>query len=253
MLSLEWLSAFVPVGLLGKDRSWTPTGAGVLFNMPPVLWVVTAKHILGGTNDAHISVLVAQATGEHMSAVDLTDLHRTHGLGWIVDESHDLAASPMPVSPKFRIKAVEPDNCLPLASVIPSMQCFTVGCPYGTLGVDPQSAPLVLSGVVSAKDPKRCLLFVSAPTFPGNSGGPLVVLRPPYTSNGALTTGLPTIFLAGLILQEVLVPDPNNQPVPSPPLHLGKAISTDIVLDLLRSEPARQLASRIEQQNSPSA
>ena len=90
----------------------------------------------------------------------------------------------MPSSPDFCIKAVTAEKCLRMTELVPSMPCFTVGCPYGLHGLNPQEAtPLVLDGVISGVDPVSRKVYTSAPTFPGNSGGPLIALRTHFESS----------------------------------------------------------------------
>lgn len=159
------------------------------------------------------------------------------------DQVNDLAAAPMPSSRDYDIKAVAQENCLRLPELVPSMPCFTVGCPYGLYGVNPRKAtPLVLDGVISGVDPDNRKVFTSAPTFPGNSGGPLVVVRVPFDPTGRMTVGVPTVFFAGVMLETRLIPDQNDR---VPPLHLGIAAPADAVLDLLESAQARAIADRI--------
>ncbi len=104
------------------------------------------------------------------------------GLEWVRDEASDLAAAPSPVSPDFSIKAIDPRVCLPCQEILPSMQCFTLGCPFGLRGVDSQRAtPLVLSGVIAGVDSAKMQIITSARRSPETravlllrSGHPLI-------------------------------------------------------------------------------
>jgi len=140
MLSTEWLSAFAPVGVFQREGLWAACGAGVFFQKSPLLWLVTADHVIDSVGPQAVSVLVNQAPGKPVTAVDVGGTLDRHGFTWVRDKTNDLAAAPMPVSPDFQLKAVTPDVCLPLAEVLPSMPCFFVGCPYGLRGFDPQRA-----------------------------------------------------------------------------------------------------------------
>src|SRR5947209_13564217 len=129
MLSTEWLSAFAPVGGLRDGNRWAAFGACVFFHKPPLLWMITARHVVEKVGHEALTVLVTRSSGEGVIVVEVGKILTEHKLSWIEDTGSDLAAAPMPASPEFGIKAVTPENCLPLAQLLPSMPCFTVGCP----------------------------------------------------------------------------------------------------------------------------
>ena len=127
------------------------------------------------------------------------------------------------------------------------MPSFTVGCPYGIHGVDPQQAtPLVLDGVISGVDTASRKIYTSAPTFPGNSGGPLIAFRSPLLPMGGMEVGRYILGFAGIMLETRLLPatDPVSR---IPPLHLGVAAPADAVLALLESDQARAITDRVKQ------
>lgn len=246
MLSKEWLSAFAPVGGLRDDNLWAAFGACVFFHKPPVLWMVTARHVVEKVGQKALTVLVTRSSGEGVIVVEVGKIMAEHGLAWVQDEVNDLAAALMPMSSEFGIKAVTSENCQPMTELLPSMPCFTVGCPYGLHGLNPEKAtPLVLDGIISGVDPGSRKVYTSAPTFPGNSGGPLIAGRLPYDAVGTLVAGRPTVLLAGIMLETKLLhaPDSANR---IPPLHLGVAAPVDAVLALLDSEQARAITARVE-------
>lgn len=246
MLSADWLSAFLPIGVLQGGENWVPLGAGTLFRDGPFIWFVTAHHVIRSAGDHSLSVLVPNANSAGVIVVELSSLLRAQGIGWIEDEGNDLAAAPFPLSDQFKIKAVGIENCLRMADVLPSMQSYTVGCPYGVRGFDPDSAmPLVMGGVIAGKSPGERLLYTSAPTFQGNSGGPLVVVKPPYDAAGNLYVGPPTVYFAGTILEMALVRAEERKAGHLPPLHLGIARAADVVIELLRSSSAQGIASQL--------
>jgi hypothetical protein len=242
----------------------------VFFHKPPLLWIVTARHVVKKVGPSALTALVTRSSGEGVIVVKVGEILATNGFSWIEDEVSDLAAAPMPTSPDFAIKAVTPDNCLSLRELIPSMPCFTVGCPYGLHGLNPQKAtPLVLDGIISGVDPASRKVYTSAPTFPGNSGGPLIAIRSPFNPAGGMIVGRPTVLFAGIMLETALLSaDPASHipplhsgsaplvsPTPgpitdsasrTPPLHLGVAAPADGVLTLLDSEEARAIIARVE-------
>lgn len=131
---------------------------------------------------------------------------------------------------------------LDLKSVQPGMPCYTVGCPNGLTGFSPgRMLPLVLDGIVCGTDPEHERLYVSAPTFEGNSGGPLFVAQ--YWDGEKQLLG-PKFHWAGVMIQKLvsapMIPgtDPGGQNA-WPSLHLGVATSVTAVRELLRSPPAR--------------
>jgi hypothetical protein len=244
MLSTEWLSAFAPVGSLRDNNQWAAFGACVFFHKPPRVWMVTARHVVEKVGRQALTVLVTRSAGDGVIVVKVGQILADHGFAWVEDEVNDLAAAPMPASPDFGIAAVTPEKCLPLTELSPSMPCFTAGCPYGLPCLDPQRAtPLVLDGVISGVDPASRKVYTSAPTFPGNSGGPLIAFRNPLLPYGGLEVGLPILVLAGIMLQTARLSDPAGQ---NPPLQLGIAAPADAVLALLDSDQARAITARVE-------
>jgi hypothetical protein len=244
MLSTAWLSAFAPVGGLQKHDQWVAAGAGLFFHKPPLLWFVTANHVVDAVGASAISTLVTRAAGGGVIVVEMGKILASNGFAWVRDTANDLAAAPMPNSSEWAIKAVSPEVCIPLSQLVPSMPCFTIGCPYSLTGFDANRAtPLVLDGVISGVDPANNRIYTSARTFPGNSGGPLIAIRTPFTPEGNIMGGQ-MVLLAGIMLESVLVPSP----VPGdrmPPLHLGKAVPTDAILALLDSTEAKSIVSRV--------
>lgn len=244
MLSTEWLSAFAPVGYPRGGDAWAACGAGVFFHRHSLLWLMTANHVVDQVDrPENLSVLVTSKTGG-ITVVPVGLVLADHKLSWVRDSVNDLACAPVPVSPELEIKAVAEEQCIPLKDLVPSMPSFTIGCPYGLRGLDPTRAtPLVLEGIISGVDPPARRVFTSAPTFPGNSGGPLIAIRSPFDPGGRMVAGRPTVMFAGVMLQSLLVPSP--VPGATPPLHLGVAAPTDVILALLDSPQAHTLVASL--------
>jgi S1-C subfamily serine protease len=242
MLSREWLQAFVPVGVVVGANKWSAVGAGVVFHEHDLLWLVTARHVVVDAGYERVVPLLNKSDGG-VVVLQLADIQRSCGFSWLEDEPRDLAATPLPIFPGLAVKAVTKRECIPLREVVPSMPSYTVGCPYGVAGLDPtRPGPLVLDGVVSGTKEQEGLIYTSAPTFPGNSGGPLVVYRNPFRAHG-LDLG-ETVLFAGVVLATNLVVAP-NQHRGMPPLHLGVVRSSDAVVELLLSDRAKVLADRL--------
>ena len=236
MLNEEWLKAFLPVGVL-RDAQWAATGAGFLLSDDPFAWVVTAKHVVAEVRGADIGTFVSKVNGD-IEFVNLSDAHRNGGLGWHLHESEDVAVGLMPLDTNWDIKALSRNHCIGFSQITPSSACYTVGCPYGLPGLDPtRNTPLVLDGIVSgtSSSPKR--IYTSAPTFPGNSGGPLVIVQAPFNPVGGLTVGGQIVFVGGVMSQTALIPNPNDSSFP--PLHLGIATPIEFAWELVEREPAR--------------
>jgi hypothetical protein len=252
MLSTAWLHAIAPVGVLGADNCWSALGTCVLLRMPKMLWMVTANHVLEKVGKQSLTVLVTHSSGDGVVVVEVGKILADHKLPCVQDAVTDLAAAPMPSLPEWGFTAVTSERCLPLAELVPSMPCFTVGCPYGLHGVNRQRAmPLVLDGIISGLDQANHRIYTSAPTFPGNSGGPLIAVRSQFDAEGGLVAGRPTVFLAGIMLETKLLhaPDPSSR---MPSLHLGVAAPTDAVLALLDSDQAQAISAQVETLRSAS-
>jgi hypothetical protein len=244
MLSAEWLETVAPVGRFLPPGGWAAHGAGVFLHKPPLVWLVTANHVVNSIGEAAVSALVSRAAGG-VTVVEVGTILAAHNFSWIRDEANDLAAAPMPVSDEVRIKALPAEFCLPFGSVIPSMTAYTIGCPYGLYGVNPQQAtPLLLDGVIAGVNPISNRVYTSARTFPGNSGGPLVVVRSPFTPEGTMSVGRQTVLLAGVMLETVLLESPKTGDK-TPPLHMGVAAPTDAILAMLDSAPARSIVAKL--------
>jgi hypothetical protein len=184
-------------------------------------------------------VLIPPSSGDTLIGVGLGVIQDNTGTSWVRDDANDLAVALMPYSNDFGLKAIGTEHCLTLAELLPSMPCYTIGCPYGIRGVDAKShIPLVLDGVISGVDKASRRIYTSSPTFPGNSGGPLIAIRTPFNPGGAIVVGRPTVLLAGIALETAVVGPPTPRPG-MPPLHLGIAVSIDAVTELLQSPQAR--------------
>lgn len=246
MLTSEWLSAFVPLGIMQSSDEWIPLGAGVLFHDPPIVWLVTANHVVNSAKGVGMAPLVTKSNGG-IAVVGIQDYQHNYGYRWHSDVTRDIAITLMPVSAEWRIKAIDESLCIKISELVPSMACYTVGCPYGARGFDPQRAtPLVLDGIISGLDPESGSIYTSVPTFPGNSGGPIIVRRDPFNPSGGLTVGAPVLLLAGIMLQVWLVPSPDpSGPSSIPPLHLGVGITIEAALNLIRSPSARRDRERV--------
>jgi hypothetical protein len=244
MLTREWLKAFAPVGIFKGGDDFVAAGASVFFQHEGLVWIVTANHVLKTIGEAkNVGVLVGHATGDYPAVVTVGKIQKDLGIDWVIDEVNDIAASLMPLSPEVNINALKAENCLAFTELLPSMPCYTIGCPYGFRGVDPQSSlPLVLDGIVAGVHRSDRQIYTTAPTFPGNSGGPLIAIRGPYSSS-ELSDGLhimksepASVFLAGIMLTTATLAAPVGK---LPNLYLGVAKSTDAVLELLKSDRAQ--------------
>ena len=247
MLDREWLQAFLPLGKVSEDGSWTPTGAGVLLHRPPVVWLVTAAHVVP-PEPSRVAALVPTTT-DGRELVDLRAIQERFKTSWVYDKASDLAATLMPIGPAMKIKAIPAACCVDSSNVVPSMQAYTVGCPYGFLYAD-VSAPLVQGGVIAGVDPGKAQILTTAPTFPGNSGGPLIVIRSNVSPAGGVTVGRQVVLLAGIVLQMAQIGTyPTNllsgHTVGGPVLHLGVAVGMERVSSLLESEAARAMTAAV--------
>jgi hypothetical protein len=251
MLDQDWLKTFAPIGNIPQPGQWQPTGACVFVEHGGVVWCVTAAHVLRASKETSIGCLVS--INDQLTLIALTDIYRTtHGIGWISDLRSDLSAGPMPMQPGTQIRSIGFDRCLEQKELVPSMECLTAGQPYGLPGVDANKpTPLILNGIIAGIDPILRRVFISAPTFPGNSGGPIMVYRSPWNPSGGMNVGIPTVFLAGIVTEAIVVP--NNQPDKPgiPPLHLGSGSSIDAVKSLLTGVEATRMMSVIKAMQNP--
>lgn len=256
MLSPDFLNTAVPLGLLNPDGSFRPLGSGVLLERHGLSWLVTARHVKDAAESEAKSdtpfVLVGTTKSGDQFPMHLRQTATEHELEWVqTKEKEDLAAIPIPLSPEWVHRTIPDSLCITGDGIIPSMPCYTIGMPYGFASPDPgRITPLVLDGVISGIDKADGLLYISAPTFKGNSGGPAFVYRSPFNAAGGLTVGQPTVLLAGLVIQQMLVGGAvaaTGQGVASPPLHLGVVRSAERILALLDGAAAKKMVSRLAQ------
>lgn len=245
MLNREWLSAFVPLGVVENSDAWRPVGAGVLFIEGQVVWLLTAAHVIGGQGKGVVPLLTLKG-GRGVTVLDLPGVHRSHGLDWQTDNERDLACALMPTSDDFDIKAVDRSTCLRISEAVPSMSCFTIGCPYGVRGFDPKRAtPLVQDGVIAGVDEDKDLIYFTAPTFPGNSGGPLIAVKSPFSPEGGAVIGDRVVYFAGIVTSYAIVRG-NMELGDLPPLHLGVAAGAGAVTSLIQSDGCRAQIDRVK-------
>ncbi len=242
MLDREWLSTFAPVGLIPAPGQWQPTGAGVFIRHHDLVWLATAHHV--APQDGGGFGILAPVNGQP-TLFELTEIMaHTPDASWIADSAHDVAVAPMPTPPGIGIKAISRAQTLRVQDVLPSMTCLTGGCPYGLPGMNREkSIPIVLDGVIAGTDTASRTLFISTPTFPGNSGGPIIVVRSPFNPAGGMVVGRPTILLAGIVSQFQTI-QPNDPK--AAPLRLGVGVAIDVVFDLLDGSKATSMARSLK-------
>lgn len=252
MITNEWLKAIVPIGILSENNSWTPSGAGTMILVDDYVWIVTAGHVIKEDTSNKICVLINHKT-KGVEIVPLSEIYsvRSRKIDWIYDDSADIAIGPMPVLPEWELKAITKNYFKDISEVSPSMECLTVGCPYGIRGVDPNhSTPLVLGGIIAGVNADERKMYIQAPIFPGNSGGPIIVKIPPYSS-GSLKIGVPTTYLAGIVTGYTITNNPHPRDGSNlPPLHLGVGISITKAIDLVKSDMGKNILNNISYKNN---
>lgn len=249
MLDKYWLSTCAPLGVFDSTTQvWKALGAGVFVYDDPFIWYITAYHLIKDKGNLPIHVLVNHAKANRY-LVDIDSLHNQHKIDWLIDNKNDLAATLFPVDPSFVIKAISSSSFMSSKEMIPSMKCYSVGCPYSLAGFDMEKVnPCVLDGIVSGIDTKQLRVYVTVPTFPGNSGGPLFVWKDPIQPNG-VNLGSSVLYLGGIISEYILVGNGTTEKTSQmdlPPLHLGVVISSEAILDLLQNANAIDLKNRIK-------
>jgi hypothetical protein len=243
MLDSEWLNSFAAVGLLsggaGAAAQWRPIGASVLVAEHGLTWLVTANHVLPSEPSPRVAVRV-DVYGDP-TLVNIWEIQtQTPGLHWVRDAEHDLAACLLPNLPGARVRSIPREFWAANDMELTSMTCVIGGCPLGLPGLDPTRAmPIVLDGIVAGMDRTAQRIYVTAPTYPGNSGGPIFVERPWHNASGGGTIGGgPTTFLAGVVLQTGKIEASGY----TERLHLGVAAHISQVADLLDTVDAHQQA-----------
>ncbi|MBL8607807.1 MAG: hypothetical protein JNL38_10820, partial [Myxococcales bacterium] len=212
MLTPEWLKAIVPIG----DR--TPTGfmakgTAVAVRVGELTWLVTAAHVVASGQP--LIGIIESPRGE---AIGELSLGKPGTISWVVNHQLGIAAHPFQHAAETSLRVLTPEDCLPLALVVPSAPAYTIGVPTGIEGLDPKPTPFVMGGIVSAVANTSASIYSTAVALPGTAGCPLVVER----SGGRCA-------LAGLMfaLTGFQQSSPNTQ------LFFGVARSMDPVLHAL--------------------
>lgn len=248
MLDKEWLSTCAPLGVLDStNQQWVAHGAGVFVYDNPFIWYVTAYHIIKDNKNSPIHILVNHSKANRY-LVDVVALHKQHKIDWLIDPNNDLAATLFPSDPNFLLKAISFSSFLHSKEMIPSMKCYSVGCPYSLAGFDVEKVnPCVLDGIISGVDMKSAHVYVTVPTFPGNSGGPLFIWKQPIQPNGDTNLGNAVVYLGGIISAYMLVggaaEEANLMSLPS--LHLGVVIPSESIYNLLHNASAMRLKAKV--------
>lgn len=246
MLNAEWLSCFAAVGVVEADEAklarWRPTGAGVFVSAHGVTWLVTADHVIPAEPAPRVAVRV-DILGRS-TLVRVWEAHnKVFGLGWVRDPGRDLAACVLPEPRGVRLKTVSPSLWAPLDLELTTLRCLTGGFGLGVPGLDPTHT-LVFDGIVAGVDRPARRIYLTAPTYPGNSGGPLFVERPPSDPASSATFGSATILLAGVVQSSTHI----DVPVHERPLSLGLAAHIQQVSELLDGPKNSALSSKAQQQ-----
>jgi hypothetical protein len=252
MLAPEFLHTTVPLGHLSAGGEFQAIGAGVILSSREFAWIVTARHVHGGGAAAdHDLVAIGTAQDGTQFPILIAGALGPAGLDWIFsDVETDLAIAPMPLSPEWRLRAIPPELTLKTSALVPAMPSYTLGVPYGLATLNPDRLEaLVLDGVIAGVDPARAGFYTSAPTFPGNSGGPVFVYRTPFNVQGGLQVGVPPVLLAGIVLrQELIVPQMTGAVgFPDVPLHLGFVRGIERAYALLDSADAQPTLARLRE------
>lgn len=247
MLDQNWLSTFAGLGVVdavsGSSARWRPVGACVFISHAGFSWVVTAGHVLDQAGASDLAVRIS--VGNTVQLLGLSDLHRHIGAEWVRDSHHDVAAGLIATPKGAGFKTIPEKYLLGSDEDPTSMHCYTGGCPLGLPGMDAQRAvPLLLDGIVSGYDSVARRLYLSTPTFPGNSGGPILVERPLHNPGGGITMGRPTVLLAGVVIQTATIRGPaDGGAAPELVLKLGVGVPIDVVTSMLDGPEGQQQAS----------
>lgn len=240
MLNQEWLSTFAALGMVenGEEESvaWRAVGAGVFLSARDMMWVATAGHVMPD-EDAPRAALRLDVDGSP-KLVPLGSIQRgIPGLKWIRDDSNDLAVALLPRLPNARLKTIPEAFWVSADMELTSMTCLVGGCPLGLPGLDARRAmPVVLNGIVAGIDHEQQRIFITAPTYKGNSGGPVFIDRGIRGPDGGFLVGPTATLLGGVVIGTSTFEASGS----ARPLHLGVAVHVQLLRTLLAGDAASE-------------
>lgn len=252
MLDSDWLATCAPLGAYdSKNQAWKALGVGVFIYDEPFIWFITAHHIIKEKSDFPIHILINHAKTKH-HLINIESMHLQNQIDWIIDEENDIAAALFPSDADFLIKSIRFPLFLSSKDIVPSMNCYTVGYPYNIAGFDVDGIiSCVLKGIISAIDKRKNRIYVTVPTFPGNSGGPLFISKRSIHDESPTLDGN-VVFLGGIIDQYILVGNAieQNNHLSIPAMHLGVVIPSELIIKLLTSAQASILKEKISRKRT---
>jgi hypothetical protein len=169
-------------------------GTGFLVEIDGLKYLFTAKHVVkdfleNRKKDAPFLAAVNLASGKKV-VQGLDDLPKRHRVGWVFDDAADLAATPFPTAPEYRIRTVPLSFFVSDSQLLELQEVFFVSFQPGLEEKD-RIRPIFRRGAVALIAPGE--VYLDAFVFPGNSGSPVFVQSTPasFASHGTLLGGNP--------------------------------------------------------------
>lgn len=166
------------LGTTAKDEAGKEVdryfGTGFLVAHDGIKYLFTARHVVknfidrrpegqpffGAVNDASGRKVIQR----------LDDLPKRLKAGWIYSDVADIAVTPFPSGPEWKIRTVASDNVLADRQLAELQEVFFVSFQPGLEAKD-KIRPIFRRGTVALIDPGE--VYLDAFVFPGNSGSPV--------------------------------------------------------------------------------
>ncbi len=167
-------------------------GTGFLVNVDGLSYLFTAGHVVTDFLNERPAgapfLAAANLKAGPMVIQSFDDLPKQHGVGWVFDGAADIAATPFPTAPEYRVRTIPLEFFLADEQLSELQDVFFVSFQPGLEAPD-KVRPILRRGMIALVDGSE--VHLDAFVFPGNSGSPVFVRSEAISSSpqGAVIGG----------------------------------------------------------------
>jgi hypothetical protein len=250
---LRWLKSVVSIEHVIPEKPAKPIGTGFLVSsLRDHIVLVTAKHVIlddSGKVHGQLAYRLNEKAGSSSLVRDEELKARSLG-AWFLSKDADLACRFVVRRETSDVLMIPSDVFLSQDHVHPGAPAAILGFPLGLRSED-YAQPIIRRAMVASSSPDR--LLIDGPSFPGNSGGPVIYVPMIKVGAGLSSPLLNDQRLIGVITeaiayQEIAISQQTKRPRIAFEDNSGLSIvvPTNSVLDLLNREDVRKLDESIK-------